>query len=1369
MKLRINGKALRKALKWSGWGLGGLVALVLLACAAVQTPWAKRAGADAVAGALERELGWKAEIAEIDGVLPFTLGVGSLRLADAQGVWLEVEGLSVSVRPWPFGQGAATVQARVKRLDLARAPLLPPDQGPPPEPSRPLAFLDGLAPIPVSARADVQIESFSLGEALAGRALSGRLGLDASAQGGAASARLDCELAGDAPSRAALEAALDPLSRSAKLRLAFEEAPGGVAASMAGLGDAGALALTLAGEGPLSDWKASLSLTLGGGEAVGGTLGARLGASSADDAAFSLALKAAPALLPVPVGARPLLGASPSLAFSGVMSSRGLPGVQWRVLVESLAVDAAAASVKISGDTGPMGLAPRLRFEARTQGRQGTGLPPALSAAPLAVEGGLDADVDPAGPLKAALRLSSRDLGAALAPLGVELGGEAQVALDATGNVKSQDFSATLSATLEKLVAGKAGLGQGLGRALGSRAQLRLSGALAGGREARLSSLEFVCGGASLDASGSADLDTLALTARAEARLPDLSAFSLLAGKTLGGSATASVTASGAAAAPKVELGVSALKLAVDETRLESAGVELSAAPSGDALKGKLAAKAQRQGAALAVSTGFALKGSRLQLEGLRASGPGLDASADIDADTAAATASGALKASADLARLGAFLGQKMAGRATLDVKLAAKGPRQDVSASVTASGVSASGATLSRAGVECALTDVLAKPAGTLSARAEGLRSGQTAVERAELKASGNGREASFTVSAKGALPERFETALEGVFAPAPGGGRLTLTRLDASAYRSRLALTRPATASFAPGQIGLEGLTLTLDKATVTASGRLASGRVQATARVESFPLSLLEKAGLPALTGQASAGLDVSGAARAPVVSARVKVEGVRLPGRTGPGVPALSLEAGADISGGNLAASCTASAGPDATFDLAAALPVRLSLEPFAFQVPAGAALQASLKGGVDLAQAAALSGDESLSLKGLLKADFAVSGRVDAPQLSGRAFLEGGEAAYALTGTFLRDIALDVRAQGAQVTLERLFVRDAGQGSLTVTGKADATPGAGMPFEAAARVDRLTPVRMDLATATLSADVGVKGGAQGAKVSGSVHVGPVEVNLPDSVPPDATPIEVQRAGAKPQAQAAEQGGGAFRTELDVAVDFPGRVFVRGLGLDSMWAGALKVRGYADEPEIEGGIRIVRGQLDFFGKSFNLARGEVTFHGNKPPVPMLDMEAQTQAGDITASILVTGPAARPAIEFTSDPSVPRDEILARVLFGQSLSSLTPPQAIQLASAVAALSGKGGSLDVLGKTRKLTGLDYLGMKSSGQSAGQSSVAAGKYIADGVYVEASQGLGGQSGAVSVEVDVTKNISVESRMGLDSKTGVGVNWKFDY
>jgi translocation and assembly module TamB len=48
-------------------------------------------------------------------------------------------------------------------------------------------------------------------------------------------------------------------------------------------------------------------------------------------------------------------------------------------------------------------------------------------------------------------------------------------------------------------------------------------------------------------------------------------------------------------------------------------------------------------------------------------------------------------------------------------------------------------------------------------------------------------------------------------------------------------------------------------------------------------------------------------------------------------------------------------------------------------------------------------------------------------------------------------------------------------------------------------------------------------------------------------------------------------------------------------------------------------------------------------------------------------------------------------------------------------------------------------------------------------------VTVGVEQGMGAQSGAVSVEVQVTPNITIDSRVGANNKQGVGVNWKWDY
>jgi autotransporter translocation and assembly factor TamB len=72
-------------------------------------------------------------------------------------------------------------------------------------------------------------------------------------------------------------------------------------------------------------------------------------------------------------------------------------------------------------------------------------------------------------------------------------------------------------------------------------------------------------------------------------------------------------------------------------------------------------------------------------------------------------------------------------------------------------------------------------------------------------------------------------------------------------------------------------------------------------------------------------------------------------------------------------------------------------------------------------------------------------------------------------------------------------------------------------------------------------------------------------------------------------------------------------------------------------------------------------------------------------------------------------------------------------------------------------------------LGAAAGTGTAGAGSVNAGKYVANGVYVGVSQGLGAGSSAVNVQIDVTRHISIDTTAGQAAGTGVGINWKLDY
>jgi translocation and assembly module TamB len=239
-------------------------------------------------------------------------------------------------------------------------------------------------------------------------------------------------------------------------------------------------------------------------------------------------------------------------------------------------------------------------------------------------------------------------------------------------------------------------------------------------------------------------------------------------------------------------------------------------------------------------------------------------------------------------------------------------------------------------------------------------------------------------------------------------------------------------------------------------------------------------------------------------------------------------------------------------------------------------------------------------------------------------------------------------------------------------------------------------------------------------------------------------------------------------------LDVNLDMPGRVFIRGQNLDTEWKGAIDIGGTAAKPALLGKLEVIRGRYDILGKRFSFTKGSVTFNGASPPAPYVDVVAENEAKDITAQILITGGLNDLDLELQSDPSLPQDEILARVLFGKDLSSISPMQALSLAKAAAELTGglgilggKGGGLNVMDKTRKLFELDQLEIKTG--ESGNTAISAGKYLSDKVYIEAEGGAKPEDQKVSIEIELTPNLSLESEVGADSEGSVGINWKMDY
>ena len=188
---------------------------------------------------------------------------------------------------------------------------------------------------------------------------------------------------------------------------------------------------------------------------------------------------------------------------------------------------------------------------------------------------------------------------------------------------------------------------------------------------------------------------------------------------------------------------------------------------------------------------------------------------------------------------------------------------------------------------------------------------------------------------------------------------------------------------------------------------------------------------------------------------------------------------------------------------------------------------------------------------------------------------------------------------------------------------------------------------------------------------------------------------------------------------------------------------------------------------RGTLEILSRKVKFKQGVVGFDGVPDREPDLDFKAEIPTKNITIIVAVLGAVSNPQIKLTSNPEKPQDEILSNLLFDKSAGAMTPLEAVQLASSAAQLAGMGGQgPGFMDNIRGSLGLDTL--KFSGGDSGPG-VEAGSYVADGVYVGVKQGLGENSSAAVIEYEITPNVTVESDIGADSESRLGVKMEWDY
>jgi len=724
-----------------------------------------------------------------------------------------------------------------------------------------------------------------------------------------------------------------------------------------------------------------------------------------------------------------------------------------------------------------------------------------------------------------------------------------------------------------------------------------------------------------------------------------------------------------------------------------------------------------------------------------------------------------------ELSSVSTLLGRDLQGKADLRVTLG--GGERGVPLRLALEGRNLRGAfgEADELQLQGVLKDLTSLPQGSAKLQVKELRLKGVHVPVLELDAEGTGEHISFGGRAKGSLDRAFEVETAGLFSPNQDGPILRVDKLDGRYGDLPIRLIRAAVLERSVEGLSLRSAEFQVGGAPLSGAGRFGPQDMDVALKIENLPVDLLRPAAFPSLQGSLSGDLLVQGPLERPKGASHIRIRGLKVNDPQLEGIPPASLEAQVLLQEDWIRGEIVLRGLTSAPFVSRVEMPLRLSLAPFSVALPSGGEVKGSLSGKADIARVGGFMGLDDQSLGGVLDVGLQLGGTVEDPRITGGLGIEKGTYENLRTGTILRDIEMKIVARTPRLVIEQARGSDGEKGTLTMEGWLDASAEKGFPLQGTLVLQEARLARYDSATGTVNGRLHLEGSIRRPKLTGEIEITSADLKLPKRFSqdiPELEVVEIHGPGKRKGEDSAPPTSAGADMELDLSLRSPGRVFLSGRGLDSEWKGDLRITGTTEEPVITGGLSVIRGYFNFLDRRFNLEQGKITFNGMSPPSPFVDALAEASARDVTARLRLIGPLRSPDLKLSSDPPMPSDEVLSHLLFGRGVSSISPVQAIQLAQALNLLAG-GNTFDLLGQTRRLLGVDQLEVKQSGERPEDTSVAAGKYLGNNVYLEVEKELGPKGPKASVNWEITPHLSIESELGTDEEGGIGLNWKWDY
>lgn len=415
------------------------------------------------------------------------------------------------------------------------------------------------------------------------------------------------------------------------------------------------------------------------------------------------------------------------------------------------------------------------------------------------------------------------------------------------------------------------------------------------------------------------------------------------------------------------------------------------------------------------------------------------------------------------------------------------------------------------------------------------------------------------------------------------------------------------------------------------------------------------------------------------------------------------------------------------------------------------------------------------------VSGQVQAKAELAGTLGAPRYSGQIVGENLGGGQALLGVNLSEGKLLMSLRGDLIVLQHFEARGGAAGGL-ITAQGQGTFGEIPQARLSLTADRFPLLQRVDRRVVVSGNINAALGTETIELNGRAKVDEGLIDISQSSAPtvgDDVTVVNRPANARPVGEGADAAsqGGPKRTPqrklmADLDVDLGQNLRIKGMGLDALLKGALKVTTPSNRPLLNGIIRVENGTYAAYGQKLVVERGTLAFTGpiENPRLDILAMRAQSAVAsnsDVKVGVAITGTAQDPRIRLYSEPAMSETEKLSWLVLGRAPTGLGGADiGLLQTAAVALLSGEGSSPsdNLIG----MLGLDEFSVRQTDGAVRETVVNVGKQVSRYWYVGYERNLNATGGNWQLIYTLARRFTLRLQAGVDNAADLIWSWRWD-